>query len=185
MSEFRAAYRYAKSLISLAEEKDVLEQVYSDMLLFTDVVEKNKEFPRILKNPIINHEKKLNILRKIFKDKVHPMTLAIFEIITRKNREAILPQIAKSFHQQYNVLKGIEEAKVITTFPLDERTREQFKNIVRKKTGNDVELKEEVNESLIGGYILKIGDLQIDESINSKLKELRLQFSRNPYIKEY
>jgi F-type H+-transporting ATPase subunit delta len=77
MSEFRAAYRYAKSLISLAEEKDVLEQVYSDMLLFTDVVEKNKEFPRILKNPIINHEKKLNILRKIFKDKVHPMTLAM------------------------------------------------------------------------------------------------------------
>lgn len=185
MSEFRAAYRYAKSLISLAEEKDVLEQVHNDMLLFSKTVAENKEFPRILRNPIINHEKKLNILKGIFKDKVNPITLAIFEIITRKNREAILPQIATSFHHQYNVLKGIEEAKVTTTFPLDEKTREQFKDIVREKTGKDVELKEEVNESLIGGYVLKIGDLQIDESINSKLKELRLQFSRNPYIKEY
>lgn len=185
MSDFRAAYRYAKSLISLAEEKGVIETVHNDMLLFSKVVEDNKEFPRILKNPIINHEKKLNILRGIFADKVHPMTLAIFEIITRKNREAILPEIARSFHHQYNVIKGIEEAKVITTFPLDEKTREQFRAVVREKTGKEVELKEEVNESLIGGYILKIGGLQIDESINSKLKELRLQFSRNPYVKEY
>ncbi|MDQ3392536.1 MAG: ATP synthase F1 subunit delta [Bacteroidota bacterium] len=185
MSDLRAAYRYAKSLISLAEEKDVLETIHSDMLLFTKVVEENKAFPRILKNPIINHEKKLNILKSIFKDKVNPMTLAIFEIITRKNREAILPDIAKSFHHQYNVLNGIEEAKVITTFPIDAKMRQEFKNIVREKTGKQVELKEEINESLIGGYILKIGDLQIDESINSKLKELKLEFSKNPYVKEY
>lgn len=185
MSDLRAAYRYAKSLISLAEERGVLETVHNDMVLFSNVVDENKEFPRILKNPIINHEKKLNILRAIFKNKVHSLTLAIFEIITRKNREAILPQIARSFHHQYNVIKGIEEAKVTTTFPLDDKTRDQFKNIVRLETGKDVELKEEVNESLIGGYILKIGGSQIDESINSKLKELRLQFSRNPYIKEY
>jgi F-type H+-transporting ATPase subunit delta len=185
MSDFRVASRYAKSLLSLAEEKGVLEEVHDDMQLFKNVAENNKEFTRILKNPIINHDKKLNILKGIFKGKVHPLTFSIFEIITRKNREAILPAIAKAFHQQYNVFKNIEEAKVVTTFPLTEELRKEFELIVWKYTGKKVDLKEEVNESLIGGYILKIGDRQIDESLNSKLKELRLQFSRNPYIKEF
>lgn len=185
MSDFRVASRYAKSLLSLAQEKGVLEKVHDDMQLFSSVAESNKEFTRILKNPIVNHEKKLNILKSIFKGRVHPMTFSIFEIITRKNREAILPSIAKAFHQQYNVFNNIEEAKVITTFPLTEELRKEFEIIVWDYTGKKVELEEEVNESLIGGFVLKIGDRQIDESLNSKLKELRLEFSRNPYIKEY
>ena len=185
MSDYRVASRYAKSLLSLADEKGVLEKVHDDMQLFSKTAEENKEFTRILKNPVINHEKKLNILKAIFSGKVHPLTFSIFEIITRKNREAILPSIAKAFHQQYNIFKNIEEAKVITTFPLTEELRKEFELIVWKYTGKKVDLKEEVDESLIGGYILNIGDRQIDESLNSKLKDLKLQFSRNPYIKEY
>src|SRR5690606_1117347 len=109
-----------------------------------------------------------------------------FEIISRKNRELILPLIAEEFHTLYNEYKGIVKAKVVTTFPLDEKLRAKFKAVVKERFGKEVELEESVDESLIGGYILTVGDRQIDESLNSKLKELKLEFahSHKTFVKE-
>ncbi|MGI9544490.1 MAG: ATP synthase F1 subunit delta [Cyclobacteriaceae bacterium] len=187
MSEFRVATRYAKSLLDLAIEQNALEDVHRDMQLFDQVCEQSRDFWLLLKNPIINHEKKLLVLEGLFKDKVHHMTASFFEIITRKNRESVLASIAKEFHRQYNVYKGVEEAVVTTTFPIDDQLRERFKEIVSQTDGTGdggVELEEVVDGSLIGGFVLKIGGQQIDSSVQSKLKELKLKFSHNPYVRE-
>ncbi|MDN5204052.1 ATP synthase F1 subunit delta [Fulvivirgaceae bacterium BMA10] len=185
MSEIRIATRYAKSLLELAEEKGVLEEVHDDMVLFGEVCEDNRNFLLMLQNPIINHDKKLSILQSLFSKRFHELTLAIFELITNKNREAVLPAIARQFHVQYNIHKGIESAKVITTFPLTKELRKSFEDVVASMTGKKVELIEEVSNDIVGGFILKIGDRQIDESISGKLKELKLKFSHNPYLKEF
>ncbi len=185
MSDIRINSRYAKSLLGLAEEKGVLEEVHQDMLLFSKTIGENRDFSNMLKNPIIKHDKKLKILKAIFSGKVHPMTISIFEIISRKNRESFLAGIADEFHSQYNVNKRIEEAKVTTTFPITPELRAQFRQIVERISGKSVELTEVVDEDIIGGFILQIDDRQIDDSINTKLKELRSKFSKNPYIKEY
>ncbi|GAA0892284.1 ATP synthase F1 subunit delta [Fulvivirga kasyanovii] len=186
MSEFRAASRYAKSLLELAEEKGVLEEVHKDMLSFHELCNENREFTLMLKNPIIKHDKKRAILEKVFKGKVNDLTMAIFDIITRKNREGILPAIAKEFHNQYNLLKKIEVAKVTTAVPLSPELRTQFEDLVKKISAKDsVELSEVVDKDIIGGYVLKISDRQIDDSLKSKLKALELKFSQNPYIKEF
>ena len=72
MVDSRAASRYVKSLLSLAVEKECLEAVHGDMLCFRKVVEENRAFELMLRNPIIKHEKKRDILEKIFRGKVHP-----------------------------------------------------------------------------------------------------------------
>ena len=186
MSDFRAASRYAKSLIELADEQGALEDVYQDMQLFNEVCEENYDFRLMLKNPVIKHDKKLQILNSLFKDKVTKLTLSIFDIITRKNREPILPAIAKEFIILYNVKKGIEVATVTTAVPLDEALREEIRKIVKKVGGRKtVELKEIVDPELIGGFILKVGDKQIDDSLLSKLKMLEHKFSQNPFVKEF
>lgn len=186
MSEYRVASRYAKSLLELAEEQGSLNEVLEDMQRFTEVCKANREFVLMLKNPIIKHDKKNVILRKVFEKSSHKLTLAIFDIITRKNREAILPSIAKEFLVQYNILKGVEEAKVVTAVPLSDDLRNDIESIVKKISSKDkVELTEVVDESLIGGYVLTVGDRQIDDSLKSKIKALELKFSRNPYIKEF
>lgn len=187
MSEFRVATRYAKSLLDLAIEQNALEDVHRDMQLFDQICTQSRDFWLLLKNPIINHEKKLHVLESLFKDKVHHMTASFFEIITRKNRESVLASIAKEFHRQYNVFKGVEQAVVTTTFAINDQLREHFKQIVDQTEGTGdggVELAEVVDESLIGGFVLKIGGQQLDASILSKLKELKLKFSHNPYIRE-
>ncbi|MEM9859356.1 MAG: ATP synthase F1 subunit delta [Bacteroidota bacterium] len=186
MSEYRIASRYAKSLLSLADEKGVLDKVKEDMHLFLKVCEQNRDLLLLLKNPIVKHDKKRAILEAIFKGKVNELTLAIFDIITKKNREAVLPEIAVEFGHQYNAYKGIQEASVTTAVPLSKDLKAEIEKLVKKiSTQSDVELKEIVDEDIIGGYILKVADRQIDDSIKSKLKALELKFSQNPYIKEF
>jgi F-type H+-transporting ATPase subunit delta len=186
MVDSRAVARYVKSLLGLAVEKNALEAVHHDMLLFSKVCEENRAFELMLRNPIIKHDKKREILEKLFDGKVHPLTMAIFDILTRKNREPLLPGIAKEFHTAYNVYKGIGKAIITTAVPLDATLRAEFENIVRKLSEKDkVELTEKVEKEMIGGFVLNVGDRQIDASIKNKLKALKVKFSQNPYIKEF
>lgn len=186
MTDTRAASRYVKSLLGLAIEKNALDQVHDDMLLFTKTVQANRDFKLMLQNPIIRHDKKREILEKIFKGKVHALTMAILDIITRKNREPLLPAIAREFHEAYNEHNSVEKATVTTAVPLDPKLRAEIqkmaKNFTEKK---EIELIELVNRDMIGGFVLKVGDRQVDASIANKLKALKLEFSQNPYIKEY
>ena len=177
MSVGIVAARYAKSLIELAKEKNVVEAVYEDMKLFKDTAEKNRGLMLALKSPVVRHEKKLAILNAIFQDKVNAVSYSIFEIITRKNRESILDAIADEFIKAYNEYQGIQKATVITSTPLTEELRKQFNTIVATATGKTVELEEQVDPSLIGGYLLRVNDRQIDASLRNRLNELKLQLA--------
>ncbi|UII22031.1 ATP synthase F1 subunit delta [Fulvivirga ligni] len=186
MTEYRAASRYAKSLLELAKEKDVLDQVHADMQSFNTICEENRDFVLLLKNPVVKNDKKRAILEKIFSGKVNDLTLAIFDIISRKKREALLPAIAKEFHTQYNIFKSVEVAQVTTAVALTPDLRAKMEEMVKKiSTKKTVHLEEKVDKDIIGGYILKVGDQQIDDSIRTKLKSLEHKFSQNPYIKEF
>lgn len=178
MSDRRVASRYAKSLIELAEEKGILEEVNNDMALFSEVCEDSRDFKLAIKNPIIKNDKKLAILKEVFQNKVSKLTILFFELISRKNRESFLPEVAEEFHKQYNQLKGIVAAEIVTTFPLDNALRDQFRKVVKDIFDKDVELSEKIDESLIGGFVLTVGDKQINESLSSQLKELKHEFTK-------
>jgi len=185
MADIRVASRYVKSLLGLAVEQGVLDQVDKDMQLFDKVCTDNRAFAIMLKSPIIRHEKKLDILTKLFQGKVNKLTMAILEIITKKNREPLLPAIAKEFHNAYNVYKNVGKASIITAAPLDAKLRAEIEAIAKKLSDkNQVEISEKVNKDLIGGFVLNVGDKQIDTSIKTKLRTLRTKFSENPYVKE-
>jgi F-type H+-transporting ATPase subunit delta len=173
--EHRASHRYAKALLELAQEQNVLEEVHNDMKDFAEICRQNRGLELMFKSPVVPHFRKMAVLEAIFKGKVHPVTYSIFEIITKKNREELLPEIAGSFHEQYNTFRKIQSAQITTTFPLDETLRNQFRQIVKETTGTEVELNEKVNAELIGGYVLQIGDRQIDESVKTQLRKLKTE----------
>jgi F-type H+-transporting ATPase subunit delta len=184
MSEYRIASRYAKSLLELAVEKKQLEEINADMSLIAKVCKENRDFVLMLNNPIIKSLKKAAIIKEIFNGKVQEMTLLFFDIVARKTRESVLPEMAKVFHQLYNEHKGIISAEVSTTIALDEGLRAQVIKIVKEISGKEVQLNEKVDSSLIGGFIIKVGDKQIDETIQSKLNDLRRELTQNQYIKQ-
>ena len=173
MSSHRAAARYAKSVIELAQEQKLLEKVKEDMLLFTQVINDNRELEVVLKNPIVPADKKKAILKALFEKRIQPLTYKAFELIVSKNRESILDEIAVEFVNEYNTLKGIAVATVTTPYTLEDKQRKEIGAIVADVTGMKVELIEELDESLIGGFVLTIGDKQIDESVKSKLANIQ------------
>lgn len=177
MAVATVAARYAKSLLDLAQERGLTETLYKDMLFFKKTVEQSRPLLLLLKNPIVRAEKKNAIIKAAFTKHVDPVTMSFFQIIAKKNREAIMDAIADEFINQYDRLKGVERATVITTVPLTDALRKKFSDMVMKTTGGKVvELDEKIDPKLIGGYVLRVGDQQIDGSIRNQLNDLRLQF---------
>lgn len=177
MSDSIVAYRYAKSLIDLAAEKNVVDQVNHDMDFFITLCEENKQLIAVLKSPIVRHLKKLAILQSLFENKVHPVTYGIFTILTKKNRESLIYSLALEYKKLYNQLNGIQIAKISTATAL---TEDQRKDIVRQLTQDlkkTIILKEEINQDLIGGFVLQVDDSRKDTSIRKKLNELALQLA--------
>lgn len=174
MSNAIVAYRYAKALIDLAIEQKVVKEVNEDMKFFAEICDENKEFQAVMANPIVRHDKKRTILKKIFENRVNPVTYSIFDVLTRKNRENLIYPISTEFQKLFVKLNNIEQASVTTVEPLTEIQKNEFIKIVGDASGMKVELKEKIDKELIGGYVLRVGDTQIDTSIRKKINDLKL-----------
>ncbi|WP_026953074.1 ATP synthase F1 subunit delta [Algoriphagus mannitolivorans] len=186
MSNHRVASRYAKSILDLSVEKGLLEEVFEDFKALAAMAKANRELGLALSNPVLSSDKKLKVLKALFAKKSSPITIPFFEIVSRKNREDILLDIAKEFVAQYNLHKSIQVAEVTVTTALTESQKTQLVSLVKQISGlNTVQLVEKINPDLIGGFVLRVNDRQLDESLSSKLKALRVQFSQNHYEKQF
>jgi F-type H+-transporting ATPase subunit delta len=177
MRSHRAATRYAKSLIELAKEQNVLDEVYGDMKLFTAVIEQNRVFAVMLKNPIINHDKKRNILHALFDKRMNKLSILAFDLITKKNRESILAEISTEFQVQYNAFKGLQVADITTTIALDDELRKKFNELVEEISGKKARLNEIIDDNIVGGFILNVGDRRLDQSIKTQLNNIKRELT--------
>jgi F-type H+-transporting ATPase subunit delta len=167
------ASRYAKSLLDLAVEKSQLEAVYADMMQVKSVCDNSKEFVTFLNSPIIKADKKVASIKAIFEGKISAITLGFLTIVANKRRESIISQIAESFIEQYRTQKNIFTAVVVSAKGLDATTKQQALDLVKSQLKGEVELVEKIDESIIGGFVLRIGDKQIDRSVSKQLSTLK------------
>ncbi|CAN5605676.1 ATP synthase F1 subunit delta [soil metagenome] len=184
MVESKVARRYARSLLVLAQERNLTEKVFADMQLVAKTCEHSADLVALLRNPIINTDKKESILKAVFGPHIDPLTFAFMELMARKGRESYLYGIAMEFISTYKASIGIQTAYVTSAIALDAATREQVLEIIRKTKGSKVELIEKVDKELLGGFILRVGDEQFDASISKKLNQLKTQFDDNLYVRE-
>lgn len=172
MSEFKVASRYAKSLIDLAREENALEAIRQDMVQVIEVMKENSQLRAVMSNPIIKLDKKQAIIDQIFGGKVHKAVASFFNIMIRKGRAGILYATASEFVEAYNREKNIVMAKVVSAAPLSADHYAQVQELIKAETKGEVILDNQVNPDLIGGFIITIGDKQIDTSILGKLNKL-------------
>lgn len=179
----RLASRYAKSLIGLAIEKNELETVYADINWLLAVTKSNRDFVNVLRSPVIAAGMKKKIVDAVTTGKISQMTSAFLNILITKGREVNLPEILNAFVEQYKEHKNIHTVKLTTAKPIDEKTKEEIISQV-KKSGDfaNIEIDEKVDESLIGGFVLQVGDKLVDASIAYDLKAIARQFENNDFI---
>jgi len=179
----RLAGRYAKSLIDLANEKGQLEEVHNDMLFLQQAFQSSKELVVMIKSPIIKADKKEKVLAAITAGKISVITSTFYELLLRKGRESVLPEIITAFIDQYKVLKGIQVVKLTTAVPVTEELKEALLAKLKAERGlKNIELVTAVDDSLIGGFVLEIGDELVDGSIAFDLKNIKKQFQNNDFI---
>lgn len=174
----RAATRYAKALLNLAVEKNKVESVGNDMAQISQVIEDNKELDLVLKNTIIKSEDKKIILNKVFSS-ADPLTNQLFDILYKNNRLDKTSEVAEQFTELYNDYLGKEKAIVTTAFPMTSELELKVLTKVKELTTKIVELENVVDESIIGGFILRIGDKQYNASVANKLNRLKREFTLN------
>ncbi|GAA4797474.1 ATP synthase F1 subunit delta [Olivibacter ginsenosidimutans] len=176
MSEFKVASRYAKALLDLSIEQQVLDQVKQNVEDFISVAKKHSELRAVLKNPIVKHDKKNNILKTLFGNQFQPVLIGFFTLMVNKGRGEILFGTAQEFIREYNEYKGIVIARVTSAAPLSEESKAALKEVIKSSTGHEVILENRVDSNLIGGFVVTVGDRQLDVSIAGRLNTLDRAF---------
>ncbi len=186
MSVSRISTRYAKSLIDLALERNELESVKNDIAYFDEAV-KNRDLYLLLQSPIINAGKKHSIIHAIFEKNIGKTTLAFFDIIIKKGREMYLPEIFVDFMKQYRDFNKISTVKLTTAAPLNASSLNEIKSKLLSSavTMDKLEIIEKVDPSIIGGFIIEVGDKLYDASISHKLEQFKKEFAANQYVKSF
>ncbi len=185
MAYGRAAVRYAKSIIQLSIEQDVLESVKADMDLIRSTCAESKDLVLLLESPIVKVDKKLAILNAVFGSKLSRLTNNFIKILTDRGRESLIDDISTAFEDQYLAHKNVVRTVIKSVDGLNDDFKYRVTELVKTAYDKDVEIIEEKDPSLIGGFVLTIGDKQVDASISRKLAELEREFSKNTYMKDY
>ena len=179
----RLAGRYAKSLLGLAIERNSLEEVYKDMDFLQLITKSNSDFVAMLRSPVISGDKKQKIIAAITQNNITPLTNAFISLMINKTRESNMPEIAQAFIQQYNELKGIHKVKITTAAPLSESMEKAIIDKIKLNPElQNLQLQTEVEDELIGGFKLEIGDVLVDATILRDLNDVKKQFKTNEYI---
>jgi F-type H+-transporting ATPase subunit delta len=179
MDENKISVRYAKALFGLASERKVLDEVKKDVDLIFQVSRTVPEFKMILGSPVIKTSVKAKIFKEIFVKQVNSITFSFLNLLLSNNRESFLEDISRNFVALYRKSIGFKSAVISSAFTLDDATLEQFRELIRDKFKTEVELICNVNLDLIGGFVLRVEDQQIDASVSSKLKGLKQELIKS------
>lgn len=179
----RLASRYAKALLDLAVEQGQLEQVFADMQWLQSATSQSRDLLNLLRSPITKAELKTKAIGAVLQGNVSELTKKFASLLISKNREANLPEIAPAFIEQYKQHKDIHIATLTTAVPVSDVIKTKIINKVKQESGyNNIELVEKVDPSIIGGFVLELGDKQVNASISYDLREVAKQFKNNDFI---
>jgi len=177
MKSTKVAGRYAQSLLELAEERQVTDKVMKDMEELVAVVAENRELASFFDNPIIKADKKIQTLDLIFPN-FDELSKAFVKLITGKRRESFLPIIAVQFGAKVKASRGIIPVTLTSAAPLDAEVKEKILAQMKQQTTGTLELTERVDESLLGGFVFRMGDMRVEASVARQLNELKQLLTR-------
>lgn len=175
MDQSKIGVRYGKALFELAREKNLLKELKTDIslvsTLFTD-----EAVQFILECPVISISGKHKAFADLLHDKANPLTLQFLKMVIDNRRESYLPAICRNFIARFHEFSGIKQAHVTTVTELDETLKSKLKQTIVALFKTEVELTHSHNPELIGGFVLRVGDKQLDASVATKLRKIKTRF---------
>ena len=176
MASTRAAIRYAKAILDIANSKGVAEVVNNDMKLIATTINSNLELSTFIANPTLSVGVKESALLEVFAS-VNGVTKSLFHLLYENKRFEIIEAIALEYSKLSDVLNGIEVAKVTTAFPMDAALEAKVVAKIATLSDKKITIENIVDPAIIGGFILRIGDQQYNASVANRLQVLKRELS--------
>jgi F-type H+-transporting ATPase subunit delta len=173
MNESKISVRYAKSLFLFAKEKGIVEDIKKDLEIITNSFISTPKITLVLESPVHKTSEKIKLIKELYSHLVSPHCLKFLVLAIQNKREFHLKGIIRNFEEFYRRDHGIKKATLTTAVPIDRETREAIINMINNFSKSKIELSEFVNKNLIGGFVLRIEDQQIDSSVLFKLKRIQ------------
>lgn len=165
---------YGEALFELAVEEGKEDAYLEEILGVKKAIEENPDFTKLMNHPKILKEEKLSVLENVFKGRISDELLGFLHLIVSKDRYAEIDSILDFFIDEVKVLKGIGVATVTTAFDLSDKQKNDVeKKLIETTSFKQMEITYDVDQDLIGGMVIRIGDRVVDSSVQSKLNKLQ------------
>jgi len=179
---YKVAHRYAKGLFDFTEKSNESTALYSEMKFLLSLLNESTDLKRFFKSPVVDYRKKQTIVKEIFKANSSTFNKFV-NLVIQQGRESNLTEIANQFVNLVDDKNEVQKATILSATKLEK----SLIDLILKESkfidnSKPIQITEIIDENLIGGYILRIGDKQIDASIKTKLNKIRGEFDENEYI---
>lgn len=179
MPTSKVAKRYANGLLEFSQETGTTGSLANEMQNIINVLESSKELSAIYDSPFIDSKKKIDISKEVFNG-FSQSSMNFISLVIKQGRESHLKSIAKEYIRKVEVLNGIQRISLTSATQL---SRETIDKILREShlvdNAKSFDIKTKINPTILGGYILRVGDQQIDASVKTKLSNIKKEFELN------
>jgi F-type H+-transporting ATPase subunit delta len=175
MADLSVSRRYSQALFHTASKSGTIERVETDLETIDALVRTNPRLVRILRAPTIGPTQKKEMVGRLFESQISSLTLRFLYLLIDKRREDVLPEVNREFRALSYAARNILPVTATVATRLNAEERAQLTASLGRRTGKSIELSEEVDPTLIGGMVLRLGDTIIDGSVAGQLRRLRQQ----------
>jgi F-type H+-transporting ATPase subunit delta len=165
---------YARSLFEVANEHDSLDTIHEQLGQFADVLSENRDLQIFFFSPYFSSEEKKQGIRRVI-DGGDEHLLNFLELLAEKHRLPVLFRIRRAFHDLWAEENKLLDVEVTSAVKLDPSTVESIRKRIEEQTGRRIQMSEKVDDNLIGGLVLRVGNMVLDASIKNRLERLRKQ----------
>ena len=172
------ANRYAEALFQLSEEENITKEIYNELHDVVEVIKNNKELDNVLKSPLVAKNEKTQLIEALFNNKINNDLKNFLKILVEKGRISSLKSIELTFKELLNDKHNIIESTVIKAIALTEKQVKELEEKLSKKYNKNVTLENEVDQSILGGVLVRLGNTQIDGSVKTRLNNIKDQLTQ-------
>ena len=172
------ANRYAEALFQLSEEENITKEIYNELHDVVEVIKNNKELDNVLKSPLVAKNEKTQLIEALFNNKINNDLKNFLKILVEKGRISSLKSIELTFKELLNDKHNIIEGTVISAIALTDEKVKELEEKLSKKYNKNVTLENEVDQSILGGVLVRLGNTQIDGSVKTRLNNIKDQLTQ-------
>ena len=177
MSELTTAARpYAKAVFELAESSGALDS-WSEQLSAMASIASAEGSAELLNNPKINVAQKIDTFKELAGNSLNDQSINLLKSLGENNRFVLLPDMASLFETMKSESQGEVEGEIIAAAPMSDAQESSIVTALEKRLGRKVKLVTKIDETLLGGAVIRVGDLVIDGSLQGRFQSMKAAMS--------